>query len=116
MKRELINLCLSYPDVYEDYPFDENWACMRHIKNKKSFAFIYERGGKLCVNLKCEPVRAVFLRRTYSDVLAGYHMNKEHWNTVIIDGSIPPEDLREMITHSYTLTNGGAGMRGRAAF
>jgi len=86
-RRELIDYCLTYPDAYEDYPFNEltgapdaAWVVMRHKGNKKSFALIYERGG-FCVNLKCEPFRADFLRQIYSDVTPAYHMNKEHWNT-----------------------------------
>ena len=92
-----------FPAAYEDYPFDENWTAMRHGGNKKSFAFIYERNGKLCVNLKCEPSEADILRRIYKDVTPAYHMNKEHWNTVIIDGDVPEQALMEMIRHSYDL-------------
>ena len=107
-RRELIDYCLTYPDAYEDYPFDElsgapdSWAVMRHSGNKKSFAFIYERGG-LCVNLKCEPLRADFLRQVYPSVTPAYHMNKEHWNTVRPD-EVPEDALYEMIEYSYKLT------------
>lgn len=88
-RHELIQYCLTYPDTYEDYPFDDipdsdtAWAVIRHRLNKKSFAFIYERGG-LCVNLKCEPMRADFIRQMYIGVMPPYHMNKEHWNTGIL--------------------------------
>lgn len=107
-RRELIDFCLTYPDAYEDYPFDginnapDTWALMRHKSNKKSFAFIYERDG-LCVNLKCEPLRADFLRQVYPSVTPAYHMNKEHWNTVRPDG-VPEDALWEMIERSYRLT------------
>ena len=103
MKKDLINYCLTYQAAYEDYPFDKNWTAMRHSGNKKSFAFIYERHGKLCVNLKCEPNEADILRHIYADVTPAYHMNKEHWNTVIIGGDVPEEALYEMIQHSYDL-------------
>ena len=103
-KRELIEYCLTYPDVFEDYPFDENWTAMRHSGNKKSFAFIYERDGRLCVNLKCDPMKADFLRRVYHDATAGYRMNKEHWNTIIIGGDVPDIQLFEMIGDSHELT------------
>ena len=72
-RRELIDYCLTYPDAYEDYPFDAlsdapaAWAVLRHKGSKKSFAFIYQRGG-LCVNLKCEPLFADFLRHVYPGV------------------------------------------------
>jgi len=102
-KKELIDHSLTYPGAYVDYPFDGNWACMRHGSNKKGFAFIYERDDKLCVNLKCEPFRADFLRQIYTGVTAGYHMNKEHWNTVTIGGDVPDAELLEMICHSHEL-------------
>ena len=59
-RRELIDFCLTFPAAYEDYPFDDitdagAWTVMRHRSNKKSFAFIYERYGKLRINLKCDP-------------------------------------------------------------
>ena len=107
-RRQLIDYCLTYPDAYEDYPFDGLvgapgvWTVMRHKDNKKSFAFIYERDG-LCVNLKCEPLRADFLRQIYTGVMPAYHMNKEHWNTVR-PGEIPENALYEMINHSHQLT------------
>ena len=111
-RRELIELCLVYPGSYEDYPFDDftnpagsgtSWTVMRHRGNKKSFALIFERDG-LCVNLKCEPMRADFLRAAFpSAVTPAYHMNKTHWNTVRPD-LLSREDLTDMIEHSYDLT------------
>lgn len=108
-RRELIDLCLSYPDSYEDYPFDDLtagagiWTVMRHLSNKKSFAMIYERGG-LCVNLKCEPARADLLRQLFDGIQPGYHMNKEHWNTVYVNQDVPEDVLREMLDRSFGLT------------
>lgn len=103
-KRELIDYCLSYPDTYEDYPFDDQWAVLRHQSNKKSFAFIFEREGVVCVNLKCEPMRADFLRSAFPAVTAAYHMNKQHWNTVSLLHDLPKAELLDMIAHSYELT------------
>ena len=106
-RQELIDFCLTLPAVYEDYPFDEladsAWTVMRHRANKKSFALIYERNGKLCVNLKCEPLEAVLLRQAFADVTPGYHMNKEHWNTVILGGDVPDALLMRMVEQSYGL-------------
>lgn len=108
-RRELIDYCLTYPDAFEDYPFhdgpdiDGSWTVMRHRLNRKGFAFIFEREG-LCVNLKCEPLRADFLRRLYRGVTPAYHMNKVHWNTVRIDSDVPEDALFDMIEHSYRLT------------
>jgi predicted DNA-binding protein (MmcQ/YjbR family) len=102
-KRELIDLCLTLPFVYEDYPFDEVAAVMRHSGNKKMFALIAHRHDRLYINLKCDPLEADFLRRTFADVQPGWHMNKTHWNTVYIGGDVPFEELQRMIQHSYDL-------------
>lgn len=76
---------------------------MRHNVNKKSFALIYERNGKLCINLKCEPLEADFLRQAFMDVTPAYHMNKVHWNTVTLGGDVPDAELLRMIERSYDL-------------
>lgn len=108
-KRELIDRCLSLPHTYEDYPFNDvtdagAWAIMRHQTNKKGFAHIYERNGKLCINLKCDPFEAEFLRRIYTDLTPAYHMNKRHWNTITLGGDVPEDELFQMIERSYELT------------
>lgn len=107
-RQELIDFCLTFPAAYEDYPFDNIagagvWTVMRHGTNKKSFALIYERNGKLCVNLKCEPLEADFLRQVFVDVIPAYHMNKVHWNTIILGGDVPENELKWMISRSYDL-------------
>lgn len=107
-RREIIDFCLTFPAAYEDYPFDEvadesAWTAMRHKTNKKSFAFITVRGGRLMVNLKCDPMEADLLRGVYKDVEPGYHMNKTHWNSVYPGGDVPDEELWRMITASYDL-------------
>jgi predicted DNA-binding protein (MmcQ/YjbR family) len=108
-RRELIDYCLTYPDAYEDYPFDDNpcaeeaWTVIRHRSNRRSFAFIFFRDG-LRINLKCEPLRADLLRQVYCGVTPAYHMNKAHWNTVGPDSDVPEEELQAMIAHSYHLT------------
>jgi predicted DNA-binding protein (MmcQ/YjbR family) len=110
-RQELIDYCLTLPDAYTDYPFegaeahsdDGRWAMMRHGINKKGFAHIYERNGKLCINLKCDPAEADFLRQVYTDVTPGWHMNKTHWNTVTLGGDVPEDELKNMIESSYDL-------------
>lgn len=109
-RQELIKFCLTFPAAYEDHPFEdfaslENgaWTAMRHRANKKTFAFINELNGRLCVNLKCDPFEADFLRQAFEDVIPGFHMNKVHWNTVYLNGDVPEDDLRRMITNSYDL-------------
>ena len=79
-RKDLIDYCLMLPAAYEDYPFDDaaddkRWTVMRHQKNNKTFAMIYERNGKLCINLKCDPIEADFLRQIFVDLTSGWHMN-----------------------------------------
>ena len=102
-RRDLIDYCLTLPAAYEDYPFDETWAVMRHASNKKSFAFIYEKAGALQINLKCEPAWADFYRSVYQDVTPGYHMNKQHWNTILIGGDVGDDWVKTFINQSYDL-------------
>jgi len=107
-KQEIIEYCLTFPAAYEDYPFDSmgepgSFTVMRHKTNKKSFAMIYERLGKLCVNLKCDPFEADFLRQVFEDVTPGWHMNKTHWNTVTLGGDVPEDEIKRMIARSYDL-------------
>lgn len=97
---------MKLKNVYEDYPFrDENWTLMRHKKNKKAFAWIYEREGHIWINVKCDPEWRDFWRRAYKSVIPGYHQNKEHWNSIILDGTIPDKDVIRMIEESYDLTD-----------
>jgi len=104
-KKELIDCCLAYPAVYEDYPFDETTALIRHSGNKKVFALVDYLYGRLQITLKCDPFKADFLRQIHKNIIPGYHMNKEHWNTVYMDeGDISYDELSDMIQHSYDLT------------
>jgi predicted DNA-binding protein (MmcQ/YjbR family) len=105
---ELINYCLTLPFAYEDYPFDEidddkRWTVMRHKTNKKTFAMIYERNEKLCINLKCDPHEADLLRQIFVDLTPGWHMNKTHWNTITLGGDVPEDEIKRMIERSYRL-------------
>lgn len=103
-KKALIAHCLTYHNAVEDYPFaDNDSAIMRHSSNRKWFALIFHLYGKLCINLKCDPVKSEFLRKTYAGVYPAWHMNKEHWNTVEV-GSVPRGELFAMIAHSFELT------------
>ena len=107
-RQELIEYCLTFPAAYEDYPFEElgtgnRWTAMRHLGNKKTFAFINVHNDRLCINLKCDPFEADILRQVYTDVTPGFHMNKTHWNTVYLDGDVPEDELKYMIEQSYNL-------------
>ncbi len=108
-KAELIKHCLDFENTYEDYPFDEQTAVIRHIGNKKIFALVDVKvekttGKELYVNLKCEPFKAEFLRSIYSGITAGWHMNKKHWNTIIVNSDVPKQELLDLIQHSFDLT------------
>lgn len=107
-KQDLIAYCLTFEDVYEDYPFHEDgWATIRHKSNKKVFAWIYERNGQVCVNVKCDPEWIQFWRNAFSGVLPGFHLNKKYWNTILIDGTVPVREVERMIGDSYDLTKKG---------
>jgi len=92
--------CLSKKGVSEDFPFDENTLVLK--VGGKMFA-LTDLVDAFQINIKCEPEKAIELREHYSSVIPGYHMNKQHWNTVIIDGSIPDKYLFEWIDDSYNL-------------
>ena len=98
---ELLDFTLSMPAVEESFPFGENVLVVK-VK-RKMFLAISLNSIPLQFNAKCDPERAISLREEYEDILPGYHMNKKHWNTILINGTIPPQVIREMITHSYEL-------------
>ena len=85
--------------ITEGFPFGEGVLVFK--VNGKIFLLLNLDSSPLTVNLKCDPALAIELREKYEAVRPGYHMNKKHWNTVTLDGSIPPAELRLMIDHSY---------------
>lgn len=103
-RQEILDYGNSFPDTYVDTPFsDHNWVLVRIRKNKKAFLWTYEREGQLCMNIKVDPEWRDFWRNAFEAVKPGYHQNKEHWNTVIIDGSVPEDTIKRMIAESYDL-------------
>ena len=103
-REEALTFGLSFPDTYQEAPFhDDNWQLVRVKGNKKAFLWTYERDGFINLNVKTSPEIRDFWRRAYESVIPGWHQNKEHWNTIILDGSIPDEDIRAMIEESYDL-------------
>ncbi len=97
---KLRQYCLSKPEVTESFPFDDVTLVFK-VSNK-IFALV-DISGDISINLKCNPELAIDLRERYPAVQPGYHMNKTHWNTVIIDGSVSDKLLKEWIEHSYWL-------------
>lgn len=92
---------LSKPEAFEDFPFGPRVAVMK-IRSKM-FATLVEDSEGVSMNLKCDPHEALILRDIFSAVRPGYHMNKRHWNTVIVDGSMPRGEIERMVDHSYAL-------------
>jgi predicted DNA-binding protein (MmcQ/YjbR family) len=97
---EFRDYCISKPGVTEEFPFDENTLVFKVIG--KMFA-LTDLVDDFSLNLKCDPERAIELRDQYPAIQPGYHMNKAHWNTVKMDGSIGESLIRELIDHSYQL-------------
>lgn len=105
LRSDVITYCLTLKEVYEDYPFhDPNWCVIRHKKNRKVFAWIFDKDGHVWINLKCDPKWRDFWRQTFTSVLPAYHLNKKHWNSVILDGTVPDVEIKRMILESYDLT------------
>jgi len=96
---------LGKPEAMEDYPFGPDVAVMK--VRDKMFATLGQEGGEGRMNLKCDPDQALALRDIFTAVLPGYHMNKKHWNTIKLDGSIPEGEIQRMIDHSFALVVGG---------
>ncbi len=111
-REEALSYGLSFPGTYQDAPFhDPNWQLVRVEGSKKAFLWTYERDGFLNLNVKVSPEWRDFWRSAYPSVIAGWHQNKEHWNTIILDGTVPDEEIRRMIAESYDLTTNTTTMR-----
>mgnify|MGYP002563661466 FL=1 len=103
-REEVLKFGLSFKNVYEERPFkDQNWQLVRVKESKKAFLWIYEKDGYINLNVKVNPEWRDFWRSAYDAVIAGYHQNKEHWNTIILDGTIPDKDIKRMIAESYDI-------------
>jgi predicted DNA-binding protein (MmcQ/YjbR family) len=89
------------PGSTEDYPFGPDTTVFK--VGGKMFALFGEDDNPIRMNLKCDPDEALILRDMFESVIPGYHMNKEHWNTIILDGSIPESEILKMIDESYRL-------------
>ncbi len=101
---EVRDYALSLNGVEETFPFGDD-VIVYKVKNKM-FLLLPLTTEKLRFNVKCEPDQAVELREKYDCILPGYHMNKKHWNTVIVDGTLTGEQLKQFIKDSYSLVIG----------
>ena len=95
---------LEMPNSVLEYPFGEGTAVYK--TGDKMYALISEKSDPLRISLKCDPKLAVILREKYETVMPGYHLNKKHWNTIILTGQLPWEEVKGLIVHSYNLVIG----------
>lgn len=103
-REEALEYGLSFPGTYREAPFhDDNWQLVRVEGSRKAFLWTYERDGYINLNVKVDPAWRDFWRKSYASVIPGWHQNKDHWNTIILDGSIPRQDIERMIAESYDL-------------
>lgn len=104
---------LSMPNARLDYPFGEGVAVYKagaapdaDNAGDKMFALIAEGKDPVSLSLKCDPQLATLLREKYITVMPGYHLNKKHWNTLVLSGELPWEEVQALIRHSYQLVTG----------
>lgn len=100
-QKKLEKIILAKPCSNKEFPFGDDVAVFK-VKNKM-FALYGFEDGVIRLNLKCDPNDAIAYREIYECVIPGYHMNKKHWNTIILDGSMQEDILKEMIEQSYDL-------------
>lgn len=107
---ELHEYILSFPNARLDFPFGEETSVYKigheETGGGKMFALVSDTAKPLRVSLKCDPLLAERLRETYETVVPGYHLSKKHWNTIIMTGQVPDEELKSLISLSYRLVNG----------
>jgi len=118
--KEVEKYLLGLPNARLDYPFGENTAVYKFIPTKtsggkkinpdvskdsrgKMFALVTEKSDPVRISLKCDPLLAEKLRGQYETVLAGYHLNKKHWNTILLTGQLSGDEVKDLIKHSYDL-------------
>lgn len=97
------NYILEMPNSVLEYPFGEGVAVYK--TNDKMYALISEGSDPLRISLKCDPQLAEVLREKYETVMPGYHLNKKHWNTIVLSGQLPWEEVQGLIVHSYNLVS-----------
>ena len=96
---EIATFILEFPEVTEEQPFGPSVDVYKVVG--KIFAIVSPEVSPPTIALKCEPSLAIELREEFGAVIPGYHLNKTHWNTVILDASIPDDEINNMIRHSY---------------
>jgi len=105
-KQDVIQYGLSLPSTYEDQPFPDDYTSvvLKHSGTGKWFALIMEVKGEWYLNVKTDPLESEVLRKAYPYIIPAYHMNKEHWNTVILGENVDKKIVKDLIQESYELT------------
>ena len=108
--KELHDYLLTFSDAWLDFPFGEETSVYKvghdETGGGKMFALVADNAKPLRLSLKCDPQLAERLRETYETVLPGYHLSKKHWNTIILTGQVPDDELKSLIHMSYNLAGG----------
>ncbi len=104
---EFLEFCRNIPGASVDQPFDGDFETYvaRHTLSRKWFALVMIHEGRHIVNLKCDPQEADLLRKLFNGVVPAYHMNKTHWNTIILNSDLPDEEIKRMTMNSFALTD-----------
>jgi predicted DNA-binding protein (MmcQ/YjbR family) len=108
---QIRDYCLSKPEVEESLPFGPDMLVFK--TDSKIFLLLSLGADQLQFNVKCNPEKAEELREEYPCVLPGYHMNKKHWNTIIVDGSVSTKIIKEWIDHSYELVKKKSNLKNK---
>lgn len=110
-KKQAEELILAMPNARLDYPFGKDTAVYKVPvgEDEKMFALMDEKKTPVNLSLKCDPQLAKLLREKYETVLEGYHLNKRHWNTILLTGQLSDDEVKDLIVHSYNLVIGEAG-------
>lgn len=105
------NYCISLPGTTEEFPFDENTLVFKVMGKMFTACDVDDFES---INVKCDPEKAIELRETYAAVRPGYHMNKKHWNTILMDGSLSDDVIERWIEESYQLVVAGLPKKRKA--
>ena len=104
-RRQAMDIALALPGTYEDTPFhDPNWVVARRMGSGKIFVCTFERQGRIWLNLKVRAGWAEVLCASYESVVPAYHMNKRHWVSIVLDGSMKKREVLPLLKNCYDLT------------
>lgn len=103
-KKTVEDYILTMPNAVREYPFGEDVAVYK--VGDKMFALMNEHQEPVRLSLKCDPQLAVTLRERYESVMPGYHLNKKHWNTLVLSGQLSWDEVQDLIRHSFILVTG----------